>query len=77
MFMYSLTIYPKWTQVLFTFFLPLAWFTFYPVKDILGMKGSVISIPLEVISLGVDVIMFALSCCLFHIVLCRYESGAA
>lgn len=74
---YPLTIYPKWTQVLFTCFLPLAWITFYPVKGILGMEESVIPIPMAVVSLGVGVIMFALSCGLFRIGMSRYESAGS
>ncbi len=75
--MYPLTIYPRWTQVLFTFLLPLAWITFYPVKGILGIGESVIPVPMAVISLGVGVIMFTLSCCLFRIGMRRYESAGS
>ncbi len=75
--MYPLTIYPRWTQVLFTFLLPLAWITFYPVKGILGMGESVIPVPMAVIGLGVGVIMFTLSCCLFRIGMRRYESAGS
>lgn len=75
--MYPLTIYPKWTQALFTFFLPLAWITFYPVKDMLGMGESAILVPMAVIGLGVGAVMFALSCGLFHIGMRRYESAGS
>lgn len=75
--MYPLTIYPRWTQVLFTFLLPLAWITFYPVKGILGIGESVIPIPMAIICLGVGMIMFALSCCLFRIGMRRYESAGS
>ncbi len=75
--MYPLTIYPKWAQILFTFFLPLAWITFYPVKGILGMEGSVIPAPMAAISLAVGVVMFALSCGLFRIGMYRYESAGS
>jgi len=75
--MYPLTIYPKWAQILFTLFLPLAWITFYPVKGILGMEGSVIPAPMAAISLAVGVVMFALSCGLFRIGMYRYESAGS
>lgn len=54
-----------------------AWITFYPVKGILGMGGSLIPISMAVISLGVGVIMFALSCGLFRIGMRRYESAGS
>ncbi|MDE6186327.1 MAG: ABC-2 family transporter protein [Lachnospiraceae bacterium] len=75
--MYPLTIYPKWVQVLFTFLLPLAWITFYPVKGILGMEGNIVPIPMAVISLGVGVTMFVLSCGFFRIGMHRYESAGS
>lgn len=75
--MYPLTIYPRWAQVLFTFFLPLAWITFYPVKGILGMEGNVIPIPMALVSLVVGIIMFVLSCSLFRIGMYRYESAGS
>lgn len=75
--MYPLTIYPKWVQILFTFFLPLAWITFYPVKSILGMNGSCIPVPMALISLWVGIGMFALSCGFFCIGMRRYESAGS
>ncbi|MDE7273622.1 MAG: ABC-2 family transporter protein [Lachnospiraceae bacterium] len=75
--MYPLTIYPKWVQVLFTFLLPLAWITFYPVKDILGMEENVMPVSLAIISLGVGVALFALSCGFFRIGMHRYESAGS
>lgn len=75
--MYPITIYPRWIQALFTFFLPLAWITFYPVKDILGLEPAAIPIPMAAVTLGVGILMFAASCVLFHMGMKRYESAGS
>lgn len=75
--MYPLTIYPRWAQALFTFILPLAWITFYPVKDMLGMEAGTLPIPMAAVTLGVGLLMFALSCAFFRIGMGRYESAGS
>ncbi len=75
--MYPVTIYPKWAQVLFTYLLPLAWITFWPVGDMLGVGTSPIPIPMAVITLAVGSLMFAGSCAVFRLGLNRYESAGS
>ena len=72
--MYPVTIYPRWAQMLFTFFLPLAWMTFWPVKDMLGLGGFAIPVPLALVTLVVGLVMFAGSCAVFRAGMGRYES---
>ena len=75
--MYPLTIYPEWAQVLFTFLLPLAWITFWPVKDMLGMDPDAFPVPLAVITLGVGLLLFAGSCAVFRAGIGKYESAGS
>ena len=75
--MYPLTIYPEWAQALFTFFLPLAWITFFPVKDMLALEPSPIPVPLAVITLAVGLLMFAGSCAVFRAGMGKYESAGS
>ncbi len=75
--MYPLTIYPKWAQALFTFLLPLAWITFWPVKDMLRMGTAVVPVPLAVITLTVGLLLFAGSCAVFRAGMGRYESAGS
>lgn len=75
--MYPITIYPKWIQQLFTFILPLAWITFYPVKDILGLESAVIPFRMAFVTFGVGVFMFAASCVIFRIGMRKYESAGS
>lgn len=75
--MYPITIYPGWVQALFTFLLPLAWITFWPVKDMLGLGTSVIPVPMAVITLAVGILMFAGSCAVFRMGMNRYESAGS
>lgn len=72
--MYPLTIYPEWAQALFTFLLPLAWITFWPVKDLLGMGAAAVPVPLAVITLAVGLLLFAGSCAVFRAGMGKYES---
>lgn len=74
---YPITIYPKWIQQLFTFFLPLAWITFYPVRDILGLEPSVIPFSMAFVTLLVGVLMFGISCLVFRAGMSRYESAGS
>lgn len=75
--MYPITIYPQWVQALFTFLLPLAWITFWPVKDMLGLGTSVIPVPLAVVTLAVGLLMFAGSCVIFRVGMGKYESAGS
>jgi len=75
--MYPITIYPRWAQVLFTFLLPLAWMTFYPVKDILALETNLIPVPMAVITLAVGLLMFVVSCAVFRAGLGKYESAGS
>lgn len=75
--MYPITIYPKWIQHLFTFLLPLAWITFYPVRDILGLEPAAISIRMAFVTLGTGILMFAASCVVFRAGMRRYESAGS
>ncbi len=75
--MYPITIYPKWAQILFTFLLPLAWITFWPVKDMLGLADSVIPVPMAVITLAVGLLMFSASCAFFRVGMGNYESAGS
>ena len=75
--MYPLTIYPKWAQALFTLLLPLAWITFWPVKDILGPETNPIPVPLAVITLALGLLMFAGSCAVFRAGMGKYESAGS
>ena len=62
---------------LFTFLLPLAWMTFWPVKDMLGLGGFAIPVPLALVTLVVGLVMFAGSCVVFRIGMGRYESAGS
>ena len=75
--MYPITIYPKWAQALFTFLLPLAWITFWPVKDMLRLGNSIIPVPMAVITLAVGLLMFAGSCVVFRAGMGKYESAGS
>ena len=75
--MYPVTIYPRWAQVLFTFLLPLAWMTFWPVKDMLGLGGFAIPVPLAVVTLAVGLLMFAGSCAVFRAGIGKYKSAGS
>ncbi len=75
--MYPLTIYPKWAQTLFTFLLPLAWITFWPVRDMLGPGAFAIPVPLALVTLAVGLLMFAGSCAVYLAGMKRYESAGS
>jgi ABC-2 type transport system permease protein len=75
--MYPITIYPRWAQALFTFLLPLAWITFWPVRGMLEPGVSVIPVPLAVVALVVGLLMFAGSCGIFRIGMRKYESAGS
>lgn len=50
---YPLTMYPKWFQMLFTFLIPLAFITFYPVSGLLRIPlGQNFPIPPDMIILS-------------------------
>ncbi len=75
--MYPITIYPRWAQALFTFLLPLAWITFWPVRGMLEPGVSVIPVPLAVVALAVGLLMFAGSCGIFRMGMRKYESAGS
>lgn len=75
--MYPITIYPKWVQAFFTFLLPLAWTTFWPVKDILKPGTTAIPVPLAVVTLIVGLLMFVGSCAFFNAGMGKYESAGS
>ena len=75
--MYPITIYPRWVQALFTFILPLAWITFFPVRDMLRMEPARIPVPLAVVTLAVGLLMFAGSCVIFRLGMRKYESAGS
>ncbi|MDE7245974.1 MAG: ABC-2 family transporter protein [Oscillospiraceae bacterium] len=75
--MYPITIYPKWVQAFFTFLLPLAWITFWPVKDMLELGITPIPVPLAVVTLIVGLLMFVGSCAVFKAGMGKYESAGS
>ena len=75
--MYPLTIYPRWAQALFTFLLPLAWITFWPVKDLLEPGTGILPVPMAVITLAVGLLLFVGSCGVFRAGMGRYESAGS
>ena len=57
--------------------LGLAWMTFWPVKDMLGLGGFAIPVPLAVVTLTIGLVMFAGSCAVFRVGMGRYESAGS
>ena len=75
--MYPLTIYPRWVQTLFTVLLPLAWITFWPVKDLLEPGTGILPVPMAAVTLAVGLLLFAGSCVVFRAGMGRYESAGS
>ena len=75
--MYPLTIYPRWVQALFTVLLPLAWITFWPVKDLLEPGTGILPVPMAAVTLAVGLLLFAGSCAVFRAGMGRYESAGS
>jgi ABC-2 type transport system permease protein len=79
--MYPLTIYPLWFRMLFTFLIPLAFVSFYPVSGMLHIGYAVsFPLPLDLVIWCplVGILFFAVARAFFHFGLRRkYESAGS
>ncbi len=73
---YPLSMYPESVQLLFTFFIPIGWVSFYPAAELMGIEaGNFMPGMAPFISLGAGAVVFVIAALVFYHGLKKYESA--